>query len=88
MMLTTKLQHFCNNRDVVTTKKALCNDAYYSDSACVFFLRVRLKNKKMAKPRGQPPVVTGISPKEGVPGQQIIIRGENLGVSHADLAGR
>lgn len=33
------------------------------------------------------PVVTGISPKEGIPGTQITIRGEHLGLSQNDLIG-
>lgn len=33
------------------------------------------------------PVVTGLSPKEGIPGTQITIRGENLGVNQNDLIG-
>lgn len=39
-------------------------------------------------PKGEPPVVTGISPKEGIPGTQITIRGENLGLGQSDLAGK
>lgn len=31
------------------------------------------------------PVISGLSPKEGVPGTQIKIRGENLGKSQSDL---
>ncbi|VDM45172.1 unnamed protein product [Toxocara canis] len=31
------------------------------------------------------PVITGLSPKEGVPGTQIKIRGENLGTGQSDL---
>ncbi|CRL05667.1 CLUMA_CG018700, isoform A [Clunio marinus] len=34
-----------------------------------------------------PPLVTGISPKEGPPGTKITIRGENLGVKANDLIG-
>src|SRR4051812_42329891 len=33
------------------------------------------------------PVVTGLSPKEGIPGTQITIRGENLGINPNDLIG-
>lgn len=33
------------------------------------------------------PVVTGISPIEGVPGTKVIIRGENLGNRPEDLIG-
>uniref|UniRef100_A0A915L479 Exocyst complex component 2 n=1 Tax=Romanomermis culicivorax TaxID=13658 RepID=A0A915L479_ROMCU len=33
------------------------------------------------------PIVTGISPKDGIPGTQITIRGENLGLSQNDLVG-
>ncbi|CAH2068965.1 unnamed protein product, partial [Iphiclides podalirius] len=36
---------------------------------------------------GPPPVVTGISPKEGPPGTRVTIRGEFLGVSVTDLIG-
>lgn len=31
------------------------------------------------------PLVTGISPKDGIPGTQVTIRGENLGVDGSDL---
>lgn len=31
------------------------------------------------------PLITGLSPKEGVPGTQIKIRGENLGRNQSDL---
>ncbi|XP_037078502.1 exocyst complex component 2-like [Pollicipes pollicipes] len=34
---------------------------------------------------GPPPVVTGLSPKEGPPGTKVTIRGENLGTSQQDL---
>lgn len=34
-----------------------------------------------------PPVVTGISPKEGPPGTRVTIRGENLGTGPQDLLG-
>lgn len=36
---------------------------------------------------GEPPKVTGLSPKEGPPGTLITIRGENLGESEDDLIG-
>ncbi|XP_045761389.1 exocyst complex component 2 [Maniola jurtina] len=36
---------------------------------------------------GPPPVVTGISPKEGPPGTKVTIRGEFLGTSPTDLIG-
>lgn len=36
---------------------------------------------------GPPPVVTGISPKEGPPGTRVTIRGEFLGISVNDLLG-
>ncbi|XP_068629047.1 exocyst complex component 2 [Battus philenor] len=36
---------------------------------------------------GPPPVVTGISPKEGPPGTRVTIRGEFLGISATDLIG-
>lgn len=36
---------------------------------------------------GPPPLVTGISPREGPPGTKITIRGEHLGVGEQDLAG-
>ncbi|KOB70305.1 Exocyst complex component 2 [Operophtera brumata] len=36
---------------------------------------------------GPPPVVTGISPKEGPPGTRVTIRGEFLGTSAVDLVG-
>lgn len=36
---------------------------------------------------GPPPVVTGISPKEGPPGTRVTIRGEFLGTSVTDLIG-
>lgn len=35
-----------------------------------------------------PPVVTGISPKEGPPGTRVTIRGEFLGTKPTDLASR
>ena len=38
--------------------------------------------------RRNTPQVTGISPKEGPPGTQIIIRGENLGISANDVIGK
>ena len=34
-----------------------------------------------------PPLVTGVSPKEGPPGTRITIRGENLGTDPKDLIG-
>lgn len=34
---------------------------------------------------GLKPLVTGLSPKEGIPGTQITIRGENLGNDPSDL---
>ncbi|KHJ47308.1 IPT/TIG domain protein [Trichuris suis] len=37
--------------------------------------------------KSDPPLVTGLSPKEGPPGTQIIIRGENLGLSQSDVVG-
>ncbi|KAL3858816.1 hypothetical protein ACJMK2_009069 [Sinanodonta woodiana] len=36
---------------------------------------------------GPPPVVTGVSPRDGPPGTRIIIRGENLGNDPKDLIG-
>ncbi|CAK9798815.1 Exocyst complex component 2 [Anthophora quadrimaculata] len=36
---------------------------------------------------GPPPVVTGISPKEGPPGTRVIVRGEFLGTKAQDLIG-
>ncbi|CAF98087.1 unnamed protein product, partial [Tetraodon nigroviridis] len=38
-------------------------------------------------PARQPPLVTGISPKEGVAWTKVTIRGENLGTGPADLIG-
>ncbi|XP_073080562.1 exocyst complex component 2 isoform X3 [Manis javanica] len=35
----------------------------------------------------QPPLVTGISPNEGIPWTKVTIRGENLGTGPADLTG-
>lgn len=43
---------------------------------------VGAKEKSVERER---PVITGLSPKEGVPGTQVKIRGENLGRSQADL---
>uniref|UniRef100_A0A672FH88 Exocyst complex component 2 n=1 Tax=Salarias fasciatus TaxID=181472 RepID=A0A672FH88_SALFA len=40
----------------------------------------------MSRPR-QPPLVTGISPKEGAAWTKVTIRGENLGTGPADLIG-
>ena len=37
--------------------------------------------------RAAPPLVTGISPKEGPPGTRVTIRGENLGSDEKDLIG-
>lgn len=34
-----------------------------------------------------PPLVTGVSPKEGPPGTRVVIRGENLGRDVKDLIG-
>lgn len=34
-----------------------------------------------------PPVVTGLSPKEGPPGTRITIRGEHFGTESRDLIG-
>ena len=36
---------------------------------------------------GKPPVVTGISPKEGKPGTKVVIRGEHFGFRQNDLIG-
>ena len=36
---------------------------------------------------GPPPVVSGVSPREGPPGTKITIRGENLGITPGDLIG-
>lgn len=36
---------------------------------------------------GLPPVVTGVSPKEGPPGTRVTIRGENLGYGPDDITG-
>ena len=36
---------------------------------------------------GPPPIVTGISPKEGPPGTRVTIRGEYLGREQNDLIG-
>ncbi|XP_005101772.1 exocyst complex component 2 [Aplysia californica] len=38
-------------------------------------------------PRNAPPLVTGVSPKEGPPGTRITIRGENFGDDPRDLIG-
>lgn len=38
-------------------------------------------------PRTSPPLVTGVSPKEGPPGTRVTIRGENLGYDVKDLIG-
>ena len=38
--------------------------------------------------RAAAPVVTGISPIEGVPGTKVTIRGENLGSRPEDLVGK
>ena len=35
-----------------------------------------------------PPIVTGLSPIEGVPGTKVTIRGESLGTSPGDLLGK
>ena len=35
-----------------------------------------------------PPIVTGVSPKEGYPGTKITIRGENLGQNQKDVLGK
>lgn len=37
---------------------------------------------------GPPPVVTGISPKEGPPGTRVTLRGEFLGAKTQDLIGQ
>lgn len=36
---------------------------------------------------GPPPVVTGVSPKEGPPGTRVTVRGEFLGTGPTDLQG-
>jgi hypothetical protein len=36
----------------------------------------------------QPPLVTGISPNEGIPWTKVTIRGENLGIGPIDLIGK
>lgn len=36
----------------------------------------------------QPPLVTGISPNEGIAWTKVTIRGENLGTGPADLLGK
>lgn len=36
----------------------------------------------------QPPLVTGISPNEGIPWTKVTIRGENLGTGPTDLIGK
>lgn len=36
---------------------------------------------------GPPPVVTGVSPKEGPPGTRVTVRGEFLGTGPSDLQG-
>jgi exocyst complex component 2 len=36
----------------------------------------------------KPPVVTGISPKEGKPGTKVVIRGEYFGARQSDLIGK
>lgn len=36
---------------------------------------------------GPPPVVTGVSPKEGPPGTRVTVRGEFLGTGPSDLLG-
>lgn len=37
---------------------------------------------------GLPPIVTGVSPKEGPPGTRVTIRGENLGFGPEDIIGK
>ena len=37
---------------------------------------------------GLPPIVTGISPKEGPPGTRVTIRGENFGHGPDDIVGK
>lgn len=36
---------------------------------------------------GLPPIVTGVSPKEGPPGTRVTIRGENFGSGPDDIIG-
>ena len=38
-------------------------------------------------PKAPPPLVTGVSPKDGLPGTRVTIRGENLGIDARDLIG-
>lgn len=45
-----------------------------------------LRQATMSRAR-QPPLVTGISPKEGAAWTKVTIRGENLGTGPADLIG-
>lgn len=37
---------------------------------------------------GPPPIVTGVSPKEGPPGTRVTVRGEFLGKTASDLSGK
>lgn len=37
---------------------------------------------------GPPPIVTGVSPKEGPPGTRVTVRGEFLGKTSSDLSGK
>jgi hypothetical protein len=37
---------------------------------------------------GLPPIVTGVSPKEGPPGTRVTIRGENFGSGPDDIIGK
>lgn len=37
---------------------------------------------------GLPPVVTGVSPKEGPPGTRVTIRGENFGYGPDDITSK
>lgn len=46
----------------------------------------RLPRATMSRAR-QPPLVTGISPKEGAAWTKVTIRGENLGTGPPDLIG-
>lgn len=66
---------------------------YHVTDRIVYFIACRLIQEFsisclcLLRIMGPPPVVTGLSPKEGPPGTRVTIRGESLGSRASDLIG-